>query len=105
MKHSSTPWRKFEHSWDSTSIADSNGNIICSLSIYDEATEENQQELEAKMNANANLIKTAPELLEALRNFVSVCDTAPPIELIKYIAQACEQARAAIAKATGATNI
>ncbi len=66
MKHSSTPWRKFEHSWDSTSIADSNGNIICSLSIYDEATEENQQELEAKMNANAKLIKAAPELLQNL---------------------------------------
>jgi hypothetical protein len=66
MKHSSTPWRKFEHSWDSTSIADSNGNIICSLSIYDEATEENQQELEAKMDANAKLIKAAPELLQNL---------------------------------------
>jgi hypothetical protein len=66
MKHSSTPWRKFEHSWDSTSIADSNGNIICSLSIYDEATEENQQELEAQMDANAKLIKAAPELLQNL---------------------------------------
>lgn len=105
MKNSTTPWQKFEHSWDSTSIADSDGNIICSLSIYDEATEDNQQELEEQMDADANLIAAAPELLEALRNFVSVCDTAPPIELIKYIAQACEQARATIAKVTGTTNI
>lgn len=104
MKHSSAPWRKFEHSWDSTSIADSDGNIICSLSIYDEATEENQQELEAQMDANANLMKAAPELLKALQNFVSVCDTAPPIEIIKHIGIACEQARIAIAKATNRNN-
>jgi hypothetical protein len=51
--------------------------------------------------ANARLIAAAPELLEALRLFVSVCDTAPPTELMASIGSACKQARAAIAKAEG----
>jgi hypothetical protein len=101
MKHSPSPWRKFEHSWHSTSIADSNGNIICSLSIYDEATEENQQELETQMDANANLIKAAPELLENL-NVILECLR------LGYNANECvneiENAIAVIAKATNQKN-
>lgn len=42
--------------------------------------------------ANARLIAAAPELLAALRNFLTTCEH-------KEHAYACEQARAAIAKA------
>jgi len=41
------------------------------------------------------------ELFEALEEFVSVCDTAPPIEFIKRIGMDCETAKKAIAKAKG----
>jgi hypothetical protein len=96
MKNSTTPWQKLEHSWDSTSIADSDGNIICSLSIDDEATEDNQQELEEQMDANANLIVAVPDLLEALMLITSGANTDARSFVI---------AHNAIAKATGATNI
>ena len=38
-------------------------------------------------------------LLSACEFLVASCDSAPPIELIKYIAESCEKARTAIAKA------
>ena len=51
------------------------------------------------LEANARLISAAPELLESLEDFVSVMDTAPPMEFIARISRSAEQARAAIAKA------
>lgn len=101
MKNSPTPWQKFEHSWDSTSIADSDGNIICSLSIYDEATEENQQELEEQMDADANLIVAAPDLLEALEVVQNSIETTGHFRNSSMH----EMVKRAIAKATGTTNI
>jgi hypothetical protein len=56
---------------------------------------------EEEDEANACLIATAPELLDALQSFVSACETAPPIEFINYIDNACKQAKLAIAKAEG----
>lgn len=37
------------------------------MSIYDEATEETQAELEDEMNANARLIAAAPEMITIIR--------------------------------------
>jgi len=103
MKHSTIAWKKLEHSWDSTSIADSDGNIICSLSIYDEATEENQEELESQMDANANLIVSAPDLLEALKETLQWTHRAMELEVSNSMVRAQEEsikkAEAAIAKA------
>lgn len=45
------------------------------------------------------LEKQNKKLLEVCKLFVSACETAPPIELIKYIDIACNQAKAAISKA------
>ncbi len=50
--------------------------------------------------ANARLIAAAPDLLEALKQFVAAIDTAPPVDLINHIAAAGVVARAAINKAT-----
>ena len=41
------------------------------------------------------------ELLDALEEFTSACDTAPPIEFIQRIGMACETAKKAIEKAKG----
>jgi len=109
MKNSTTPWQKFEHSWDSTSIADSDGNIICSLSIYDEATEDNQQELEEQMDANADLIVAAPDLLEALKEALQWTYRAIELEVSSSMVDAqkatAQKAESVIAKVTGTTNI
>lgn len=56
----------------------------------------NKRELDwDEASANLRLISAAPELLEALKNFVDGCSTS---------VDAAAQARAAIAKATGETQ-
>jgi hypothetical protein len=40
-------------------------------------------------------------LVEALEVFTSTCDSAPPIEFIQRIGEACKIAKAALAKAKG----
>lgn len=52
--------------------------------------------------ANARLIAASPDLLAALEKFVGTCDRGNPQDFIRNIGIACEQARAAVAKAKGA---
>ena len=102
--HTPGPWELFEHSWSDSSICGGvkNSKKICSLSIYDDATEENQSELESEMDANARLIAAAPELLEALQECVIELDclmkTRPAYQGGMNMV---ERAKSAIAKATG----
>lgn len=71
------------------------------MSIYDEATEETQDELEAEMNANAKLIAAAPDLLESLQAIVSFIDKeGPASKEWQAITDWCDKGRAAITKAT-----
>lgn len=65
-KHTQGPWEIVENSWSTTTIT--SGDItIAVLSCEEEATEDNQFELEAIQKANANLIAAAPEMLNALK--------------------------------------
>lgn len=73
-KHTPAPWGTCEHSWSDTSIYGKNGKYIAKMSIYDEATEENQEVLESEMEANANIIASAPEMLEALKEILDESD-------------------------------
>jgi hypothetical protein len=50
----------------------------------------------------ATLFASAPELLEALKAFINVCDNGNPMELVNEIGALIEPARQAIAKAEGA---
>lgn len=47
-----------EHNWSDTSIV-RDGKTVCSLSIYDEATEETQEALETVMDEDAKIIADA----------------------------------------------
>lgn len=98
-KHTPGPWELFEHSWSESSIyaGEKNEKQICRLSIYNEATEENQMLLEKEMDANARLIAAAPELLEALQ---AVIERAESQHWDDASPQVIEQARQAIQKAT-----
>lgn len=67
-KHTPAPWALQEHSWSDTSIVnEEREKVVAILSIYAEATEKNQQELESEMDANAHLIAAAPDMYEALK--------------------------------------
>jgi hypothetical protein len=59
-------WEVIEHSWSDTSIS-CGDKLIATISIYEECTEETQEEVEAETSANFKLIAAAPELLEALQ--------------------------------------
>lgn len=48
-------WEVVENSWSDTSIV-IDLNTVLNISIYEDATEENQEELESEMNANIELI-------------------------------------------------
>lgn len=57
-KHTPTPWHSISHSWAHTSII-ADASTIALLDIEDEATEDNQEELEALKVANAEFIVRA----------------------------------------------
>lgn len=94
-------------------LSESYMGSICTVQSQDgsEDNAHNPPSTEAKANqryiALANpsttlaLVTQRAALLEAARAIVAACDTAPPIDIIKHIGAACEQARAAIALAEG----
>lgn len=88
-KHTPGPWR--QSLTDDTRIIDSSGCEVASVAG-------DYQHDYARMEANARLIAAAPELLEALAGMVDSYELeASPIN------PALISARAAIAKATGAS--
>lgn len=69
------PWHKVEHSWSDTSIYDADQNPVFTSSIRDDATEDNQEELEAKQREVIDFTLTAvnhhQELITRLYNLVN----------------------------------
>jgi len=60
-------WEIVEHSWSDTSIYNQDGRLICTKSIDDEdTTEENQDEREEEVYRDFNLIVCGQEALEVL---------------------------------------
>lgn len=60
-------WEIVEHSWSDTSIYNQDGRVICTKSIDDEdTTEENQDEKENEVSKDFNLIVLAPDMKEIL---------------------------------------
>ena len=70
--HTQGPWTIVENSWSDTSVVDSEGNLVAKLSIYGDATEDNQTELEMEMATKAKLIAATPDLLNALCEMIDM---------------------------------
>ena len=68
-------------------IVDSEGNTVAVVNNYDTAL----------------VMASAPELLEALKRFVDVCDNGTPIDIFNALGDCVEPARQAITKAKGET--
>lgn len=98
QKHTQGPWEIIENSWSTTTIR-SGDTTIAVLSCEEEATEDNQFELEAIQKANARLMAAAPELLESATRVIKANFGGPSGRMEK--AQAWDALEAAIAKATG----
>lgn len=90
------PWEIVEHNWSDTSIYDADDQLICTLSIRDDATEENQEQLEQIMDARARAIAAMPQLLAACERFVWKCENGQARSKESYT-----QMKAAIDKAMG----
>lgn len=72
-KKATSAWTIVEHSQSDTSIYDQNNRLICTKSIDDEdCTEDNQEELEAEVSKDFNLIVCAPEMLQLLK-YLNAC--------------------------------
>lgn len=73
VTHTPGPWKVVSYCWSDCGIYAAEDKFFgCSLSIKDEATEENQDALESEMDANARLIAAAPEMLESLENIIEL---------------------------------
>jgi hypothetical protein len=101
-KHTPAPWRIHEYKaldpfYDVVSESKNIAVIIGTQRFGDDARIPRNDESQA----NARLIASAPELLEVLKAFVNVCDSANPMNFINEIGALIEPARQAIAKAEG----
>lgn len=87
MENKNEKWEVVEHSWSDTSIYNQDGKTICTMSIDDEdTTEENQDERENEVSRNFNLIACAPEMLEFIKEhyrYLNIGDQKKAKELIK----------------------
>ena len=90
-KHTPGPWSFYtEPQPNGCPVVGSNGLLICMLGHSVRMADQKEIAL-----ANARLIAAAPELLEALKDILSNCLDSDGLS------RAYENARAAIAKATG----
>lgn len=64
-----------EHNWSDTSLV-CGEKTIATISIYDEATEETQEDLENEVSANFMLLSKAPEMLEMLQKIYKIENAA-----------------------------
>lgn len=67
MKHTKGSWNKMVVRYSETLVIHTQGNLICSMPDLVGTTEEYQKEVQA----NADLISAAPDLLEAVKFSIS----------------------------------
>lgn len=97
-EHTPGPWNNYQGD-DIYCVYDQSGKKICTVEPVDIVGWNAVYRAEAE--ANESLIVAAPELLDALEEMVI---SFAQFEIYEYQGDALEKARAAIAKAKGATD-
>jgi hypothetical protein len=97
-KHTPGPWRVTSNSWEVSTVYSTAGEVARCY-IDSEVTEDTQDQWGPIKEANARLIASAPELLKALQDLMSDDGLWDDMRW----ADCCDNARDAIAKATGST--
>lgn len=100
FKGTPAPWEVIEHNWSDTSIM-AGDRTVCSISIYHEGTEETQEQLEDEVSANAKLIASAPDLLEALQHLIKEWDKVTDVFPLMANEEAYIKAKQIVKKALG----
>jgi hypothetical protein len=115
--HASGPWIVVDNSWEISTVYDADDKTVATCPIDDDVCEESQAQYEPIKEANARLIASAPDLLDALKPFAAVAqhdigDDEADSDLFRPIRHNhaplltvghLRAALAAIAKATGET--
>lgn len=65
------PWRIVEHNWEETSVYDADGDVVCSITISIEVTEETQDHYEQIAYEKARAIAALPEIAEAIEKTIA----------------------------------
>lgn len=82
-------WEIVEHSWSDTSIYNQDGRLICTKSIDDEdTTEENQDEREEEVSRDFNLIVCGQEAIALLERIYSADESVHPLEIKELLNRA-----------------
>ena len=98
--HTPGPWVVVENSWEVSTIYAPFDGTVAVCPINDLVTEESQDEFQAVMDANARLIASAPDLLEALEWISSNYENVN-LNHIDFRVEAKHRADAALTKARG----
>lgn len=102
MKMTPGPWECVDHSWSDCGVY-AGGKRIAGLTVRDDATEENQDELTAEMQANARAMAAVPDLIAALERVMLDITFMVESKLIPDVRDDIiyTRARDALAKARG----
>lgn len=73
------------------------GVFLADIVGSDTTAEEDQANAEFIVRA----VNSHDALVEALKGFVAACESAPPVDLMRHIANACNGAKAALKLAEG----
>lgn len=103
-KHTPGPWIHDTRGYPHPDVKATSGfNIACTWGVNGQPKTKESYEAQKKIaRANARLIAAAPDLLEACQALIAYCDKNPPMGDSLW---SVRQIRAAIAKATGGTNV
>ena len=72
-------WTVTHNSWETSTVYDAKGEIVCECPISNDVTEETQEHYEAINEAKAEAIVALPELIKAVTSFIGEIEDTPSV--------------------------